>query len=73
MTHKCVDSLLLAILCAILPSDFLCARLYIMGKRGNVIVMYICVCHENHQMRCDHTVCRTAFVIGSFERLIPLV
>ena len=47
------------------------------GERGNVIVMYgcvcVCVCHEVSQTRCGRTLRRTAFVLGSFERSIPLV
>ena len=47
------------------------------GERGNVIVMYgcvcVCVCHEVSQTHCGRTLRRTAFVLGSFERSIPLV
>ena len=33
----------------------------------------MCVCHEVSQTRCGRTLRRTAFVLGSFERSIPLV
>ena len=39
------------------------------------IVMYgcVCVCHEVSQTHCGRTLRCTAFVLGSFERSIPLV
>ena len=35
--------------------------------------MCVCVCHEVSQTRCGRTLRRTAFVLSSFERSIPLV
>ena len=37
------------------------------------VCVYVCVCHEVSQTCCGRILRRTAFVLGSFERSIPLV
>ena len=45
------------------------------GERGNVIYsdVSVCVRHEVSKTRCGRTLRHTTFVLGSFERSIPLV
>ena len=50
---------------------FLRARHY--GERGNVMYGCVCECHEVSQTHYGRTLRRTAFVLDSFERSIPLV